>query len=145
MTMMTPSATVFRVTLLTILLLGVIGMGAELLLLGHVEDVWQWEPLVMFAVGIPVLTWHARMGSVWSRRFCVAVMAAFVASGMIGLILHYRGNVEFELEMVPALRGIDLLQKAMTGATPVLAPGAMIILGLLGLLYAFLQDSHDLH
>jgi len=144
MPMMTPSSTVFRVALLMILLLGVIGMGAELLLLGHTEDVWQWEPLVMFAVGIPVLTWHARMGNAWSRRFCVAVMAAFVASGMIGLILHYRGNVEFELEMVPALTGIDLLQEAITGATPVLAPGAMIILGFLGLLYAFLQDSHDL-
>jgi hypothetical protein len=145
MTMMTPSSTVFRVALLMILLLGVIGMGAELLLLGHTEDVWQLEPLVMFAVGIPVLTWHARMGNAWSRRSCIAVMAAFVASGMIGLILHYRGNVEFELEMVPGLTGIDLLQEAITGATPVLAPGAMIILGLLGLLYAFLQDSHDLH
>ncbi|MEE8361445.1 MAG: hypothetical protein V3R71_04775 [Gemmatimonadales bacterium] len=141
---MMPSLALLRVALLMILMLGVIGMGAELLLLGHTEDVWQWEPLAMFAVGLPVLMWHARMGTDWSRRFCLLVMAAFVVSGVIGLILHYRGNVEFELEMVPALTGIDLLQEAMTGATPVLAPGAMIMLGLLGLLYAFFRDGNDL-
>ena len=144
MTMMTPSLTALRVALLMILVFGVLGTGVELLLLGHTEDVWQWEPLVVMAVGLPVLAWHVKIGSAWSRWSSVAVMTGFVASGMIGLILHYRGNVEFELEMVPALKGADLFQKSMTGATPVLAPGAMIILGLLGLLYAFIPNHSDL-
>lgn len=142
--MMTPSLTALRVALLMILVFGVLGTGVELLLLGHTEDVWQWEPLVVMAVGLPVLAWHVKIGSAWSRWSSVAVMTGFVASGMIGLILHYRGNVEFELEMVPALKGADLFQKSMTGATPVLAPGAMIILGLLGLLYAFIPNHSDL-
>lgn len=142
--MMTPSLTALRVALLMILVFGVLGTGVELLLLGHTEDVWQWEPLVVMAVGLPVLAWHVKIGSAWSRWSSVAVMTGFVASGMIGLILHYRGNVEFELEMVPALKGADLFQKSMTGATPVLAPGAMIILGLLGLLYAFIPNHRDL-
>lgn len=142
--MMTPSLTALRVALLMILVFGVLGTGVELLLLGHTEDVWQWEPLVVMAVGLPVLAWHAKIGSARSRWSSVAVMTGFVASGMIGLILHYRGNVEFELEMVPALKGADLFQKSMTGATPVLAPGAMIILGLLGLLYAFIPNHRDL-
>jgi hypothetical protein len=144
MTMMTPSLTALRVALLMILVFGVLGTGVELLLLGHTEDVWQWGPLVVMAVGLPVLAWHVKIGSAWSRWSSVAVMTGFVASGMIGLILHYRGNVEFELEMVPALKGADLFQKSMTGATPVLAPGAMIILGLLGLLYAFIPNHRDL-
>ncbi len=144
MTIMTPSLTALRVALLMILVFGVLGTGVELLLLGHTEDVWQWEPLVVMAVGLPVLAWHVKIGSAWSRWSSVAVMTGFVASGMIGLILHYRGNVEFELEMVPALKGADLFQKSMTGATPVLAPGAMIILGLLGLLYAFIPNHRDL-
>jgi hypothetical protein len=144
MTIMTSSLTALRVALLMILVFGVLGTGVELLLLGHTEDVWQWEPLVVMAVGLPVLAWHVKIGSAWSRWSSVVVMTGFVASGMIGLILHYRGNVEFELEMVPALKGADLFQKSMTGATPVLAPGAMIILGLLGLLYAFIPNHRDL-
>jgi hypothetical protein len=35
------------------------------------------------------------------------------------------------------MKGMDLLSKAMTGAAPALAPGAMIQLGLLGLVYTF--------
>ena len=129
--------------LLLVLLLGVIGTGVELLLLGHTEDLWQWEPLVMFALGLPALLWHAAVGSAWSRRLSVALMSVFTVSGILGVILHYRGNVEFELEMVPALQGMSLFQEAMTGATPVLAPGAMIQLGLLGLLYVLVpREQH---
>ena len=97
----------------------------------------------MFAIALPVLLWHATTGSVVSRRLCVVVMTLFVASGTIGVFLHYRGNVEFELEMVPALGGLLLFQEAMTGATPVLAPGAMVQLGLLGLVYALIQKKQD--
>jgi len=135
--------TAIRLAVLWILLLGVVGTGAELLLLGHTEDAWQWQPLVMFGVGLPVLAWHAVVASTMSRRACVSVMAAFVASGLVGQILHYRGNVEFELEMVPALGGRDLFQEAMAGATPVLAPGTMSLLGLLGILYALLPITMD--
>ena len=60
-------------------------------------------------------------------------MAAFVIAGVAGVILHYRGNAEFELEMHPAVRGFDLFRDAMMGATPALAPGTMAQLGLLGL------------
>jgi len=140
---MTITYRVFRMVLLLVLLLGVIGTGVELLLLGHTEDLWQWEPLVMFGLGLPTLLWHAAVGSTWSRRLSVAVMSVFTLSGILGVILHYRGNVEFELEMVPALQGMSLFQEAMTGATPVLAPGAMIQLGLLGLLYALVpREQH---
>ena len=53
------------------------------------------------------------------------------------LALHYRGNAEFELEMMPALGGLDLFWKSMQGATPALAPGAMVQIGLVGLAYCF--------
>jgi len=140
---MTPSFRVLRAALLLILLLGVIGTGVELLLLGHTEDVWQWQPLVAFAIGLPVLLWYARTGNRLSRSLCVVLMTMFIASGLIGVFLHYRGNVEFELEMVPALGGMALFQEAMTGATPVLAPGTMIQLGLLGLLYTLIPVKQD--
>ena len=60
-----------------------------------------------------------------------------VAGGIVGLILHYRGNVEFELEMHPAASGLALFWESVRSATPALAPAAMIQLGLLGLVYAY--------
>jgi hypothetical protein len=50
----------------------------------------------------------------------------------VGLVLHYLGNVEFEKERDATLRGLPLLWASLTGATPALAPGAMILLGLIG-------------
>ena len=141
---MTHSFKLFRAALLLVLLFGIVGTGVELLLLAHTEDLWQWEPLVMLAVGLPVLLWHAAVGSIRSRRLSGAVMVLYVASGMVGTFLHYRGNVEFELEMVPALGGLSLFREAMTGATPVLAPGTLIQLGLIGLLYVLITGEQDI-
>jgi hypothetical protein len=53
-------------------------------------------------------------------------------SGLVGLFLHYRGNVEFERERDPSLHGFPLLWHAITGATPTLAPGTMVFLALIG-------------
>jgi hypothetical protein len=47
--------------------------------------------------------------------------------------LHYHGNEEFELEMYPSLSGMQLVSETLTGATPVLAPGSMALLGVVGL------------
>ena len=64
-------------------------------------------------------------------------MLGFLVSGVIGVWLHYKGNMEFEIEMVPSLAGLELFLKASHGAFPALAPGTMIQLGLLGLAYTF--------
>ena len=67
-----------------------------------------------------------------------AIMALFILSGMIGAILHFQVNMEFQLEMDPDLQGVSLYQKAILAKTPpALAPGAMIQLGLIGLAYTF--------
>jgi hypothetical protein len=71
-----------------------------------------------------------------SVRAVQLVMAMFVASGALGIYLHYRGNVEFELEMYPDRRSFELFRETMAGATPALAPGTMVLLGLIGLVYA---------
>jgi hypothetical protein len=62
-------------------------------------------------------------------------MVLCLFAGLVGLGLHYQGNVEFELEMYPSMGGVDLVWEALTGATPALAPGTMVGLGLLGLAY----------
>jgi hypothetical protein len=113
------------------------GTGAELFLLEHTESVWQLVPLAALGAGVLVgAAVVARPRAATVRAF-QAAMVLFVASGVTGLYLHYRGNVEFELEMYPALAGAELVWKALTGATPALAPGVMVQLGVLGLLACF--------
>jgi hypothetical protein len=65
-------------------------------------------------------------------------MIAFVASGLAGVYFHFQGSAEFKLEGNPSLRGWALFWEAIRGKTPpLLAPGAMIQLGLIGLAYTY--------
>ncbi len=121
--------------LLLIFVLGTVGLGAELLLLGHFEEWRQQVPLVLLAFGLILLA--ARMlyrGAIILRLFRWT-MLTFVLGGLAGLWLHLSANMEFELEMYPTLSGLDLLSKALGGAMPALAPGALVQLGLIGFLY----------
>jgi len=126
-----------RRILMGILVLGVIGTGTELLLLEHTEGFQQLVPVLVIALSLAVLVWHALAGREISLRALQWTMVVFVLSGVVGLVLHYQGNVEFELETYPSLAGMALFQKAMGGATPALAPGTMIELGLVGLAYTY--------
>ncbi len=126
-----------RVLLLALFAFGVVGSGVELLLLEHTEDAWQLSPLILMGLSLTVIVWLVLDPRRVSLRVFQAMMLLYVASGLIGLYLHYRGNVEFELEMYPGLSGMALFWEALKGATPSLAPGTMLVLGLLGLLYTF--------
>jgi hypothetical protein len=127
-----------RAILLAILLLGMLGTGAELLLIKHTEDPKQWIPLVLIASAFIILIWHAAQRRRLSLRFFQAVMIAFIAGGVAGFYFHYRGSVEFKLESKPSLKGWALFWEAMgSKAPPPLAPGVMIQLGLIGLAYAY--------
>jgi hypothetical protein len=129
-------ATLRRV-LLALVALGAAGLVAELLLLEHYESAWQFTPLVLLGAVLVAAAVVARRPSPSSVRFFQTMMALCVASGLLGVFLHYRGNVEFELEREPLLGGLRLFWEAMRGATPALAPGAMAQLGLLGLVYSY--------
>jgi hypothetical protein len=128
--------------LLLILLLGIIGTGTELLLIGHFEDRWQLAPLILFAAGIIVSIAQATRGGPALTTLLRLVMLLFIVSGGVGTMLHYTGNSEFEREMYPTIAGWELFRESMTGATPVLAPGTMTLLGLIGLVYAQASAQH---
>ena len=127
-----------RRVILIILLVGMVGIVIELLLLEHFEDTLQVVPLGLLGVGVISLLWHARSPHRTSLRAVRTIMVLFLMSGVLGVFLHYRGNVEFERERRPQAGGWTLFREAIMGATPALAPGAMIQLGLLGLLYGVL-------
>lgn len=131
-----PGARLRRI-LLALLVLGIAGLGAELALLGHTESRTQWIPLVALGVGLIATVAFVARPTRASVRALQGVMISFVAAGLAGIVLHYRGNVEFELEMYPDMAGLELFREAMTGATPALAPGALAQLGLLGLVLTY--------
>ena len=126
--------------LLATFLLSLVGTGAELLLLEHTQDWWQLIPIVLFCVGLISLVWLEVSKSRVSQRFFRGVMLFFIASGVLGFMLHYNGNMEFELEMYPSMKGAELVWETLKGATPVLAPGTMIVTGLLGWAYTLLKS-----
>jgi disulfide bond formation protein DsbB len=101
--------------------------------LGHTEETQQWIPLLTLGLGlVACIALAARPSPVTVKTFRV-VMVLFVVAAMAGLYFHYSGNAEFELEMYPSMRGMELFRESMTGATPSLAPGMLAQLGLLGL------------
>lgn len=133
----TDASTHIRTFLLAVLAVGVIGMGTELLLIDHAETLQQQIPLVLLAIGAVTLAWHAVAPRPATVRALQVAMTLFVVSGLVGVWLHFQGNVEFELEMYPSMQGIELVRKTLTGATPVLAPGSMALLGLIGLTHSY--------
>jgi hypothetical protein len=68
-------------------------------------------------------------------------MLAFVATGAIGTWLHFRVNEQYARESFPGISGWELYREAAYGATPMLAPGTMLQLGLVGLLFTFRHPS----
>lgn len=123
------------------LVIGVLGTSGELILLRHIDKPAQWIPLVFLAASMPVLIWHAVAPSAASVRVLQGLMLAFIALGVVGVGLHYDGNVEFEHELHPDERGWEFVRKTIAGATPVLAPGSMVLLGLVGLAHAYRHPS----
>jgi hypothetical protein len=127
-----------RRILLAILALGMAGSLTELILLKHTEDLFQWVPLVLLGAGGAVLAWHSASGGAASLRLMRWVMGGFVAAGIAGVYFHFQGSAEFKLESQPTLAGMALFWQAIRAKTPpLLAPGAMVQLGLLGLAYTY--------
>ncbi len=112
-----------------------VGMSLELVLLEHYDDFWQWTPFALFGTSTFALLWYGFSRHALAIRVFRTVMAAFIAGGALGVYLHYDSNAMFEREMSPEVLGWALFKEAIFGATPALAPGVMVQLGLLGLAF----------
>ena len=127
-----------RPLLLALLVFGLAGTGTELLLLGHYDGAAQLIPLVLTVLALAAIAAHVFTRSAGSLRALRLVMASLVVAGLVGVVLHFRGNLEFQLDMDPAASSWELFKKVVRAkAPPALAPGAMVQLGLLGLIYTY--------
>lgn len=131
------SCSVMRRMLLAVFLFGSLSAGVELLSLGHTESLWQWVPLLLIMISLVALILHAAVRRVASVRIFQVIMLLFIISSFVGIWQHYQAKTGFKLETNPALSSMALFWQAITSATvpPVLAPGMMMQLGLLGLAY----------
>lgn len=112
-----------------------LGAGLELILLDHIEDIWQWIPLIVMGISFPlILSIHFEWIAGLEKIFGI-LMYISAASAALGLFFHLKANFEFEQEMYPALGKLELFLKSLKGATPSLAPGTMLAIGMIGILY----------
>jgi len=134
-----------RRLMIGLLCFGLTGTTLELWLIGHHEDVWQWIPLAVMTASAVSAGWVV---SAWSRPSIVTfrlMMAALMVTGLVGAVLHYRANMEFQLEMDPSLSGLALMAEVLHAkAPPALAPGNMVLLALVGLVAVWRSESFDM-
>jgi len=137
------ASTALRRWLLGSWLCGTLGVGVELWLMGHVEGFWQLFPLCLVGAGWVALPFLLASRRPLPVRLFRGLMIVFLVTGPIGMVQHYRAKSEFQREVDPSLAGWELFHKCMTGHSlpPVLAAGAMTLLGLVGWAWA---SSHTL-
>src|SRR5689334_23106842 len=127
-----------RRLILALLSIGLVGTGVELIALAHYEDQWQLVPLFVISIALIAVVMQAFTGSAVTVGLLRTVALVMIATGAAGVILHYRGNLEFQLETNPDLSGMALFKRIVSAkAPPALAPGVMAQLGLLALIYCF--------
>ena len=131
---------VIRRVILGVLVLGMTGLLTELALLAHYADFKQQIPLLLMAAGLAAIIIDLAVSRTWSGRFVQLTMVLFITAGFLGMYFHYQGSREFQIEMDPAMSGMNLMWHVLQAKSPpTLSPGTMVQMGILGLGYAYLR------
>ena len=131
-----------RRVILGVLVLGMTGLLAELALLAHYADFKQQIPLLLMAAGLAAIIIDLAVSRTWSGRFVQLTMVLFITAGFLGMYFHYQGSREFQIEMDPAMSGMNLMWHVLQAKSPpTLSPGTMVQMGILGLGYVYLRRT----
>jgi hypothetical protein len=123
---------------LGVLVLGLAGTMTELVLLEHYEQVLQFVPLLLIVAAVAAIAWQLMRNDATSLRALEIIMVLFALAGFAGVAAHFRGSAEFQLDLNPSMSAWELVEKVMRAkAPPLLAPGMMLQMGLLGLAYVY--------
>ncbi len=104
---------------------------AELVLAEHYGDWKQWMPFALCALGLAAVGWvwrRPRRGSVNALR---GTMLTVAVGSAVGVFLHLRANYLFERDIRPAASAGQVLWEALFGASPLLAPGILVLAAVL--------------
>lgn len=127
-----------RRLILALLTFGLSATLFDLFGLAHYKESWQIVPIGFIIFTLVIVLWHIATGSTASLQTMKMLMPVLILVGLTGVFLHLKGSMAFQLEANPDLAGWPLLQKLLRAkAPPALAPGIMVQLGLLGLIYGY--------
>lgn len=98
-----------------LLLFATLGTGIELIFLEHFEDPWQWAPIALLGVGLVLGAAVVLRPSRPTVRALQLLMISYVLSAGVGLYLHLKANVEFELELRPTMANTELIIETLKG------------------------------
>lgn len=118
------------------------GLALELWLIEHYEDVLQFIPLLCVALASVLLIADRYSNAIWIRSAFKALIVINAICAVIGVYLHLKANFEFEKEIYVNETTLNLLINSFSGALPVFAPGSLLILSLLGMLYLQLTSKN---
>src|SRR5262245_19916729 len=127
-----------RRLILALLTFGLTATVVDLFGLSHYEETLQILPIAFIFLCLLVVIWHVISGSTASLQSLKILMPLMILVGLIGVVLHMRGSLAFQLEANPDLGRWELIKKILHAkAPPALAPGIMVQLGLLGSIYGY--------
>jgi hypothetical protein len=108
------------------------GLVAELLLTGHTESAVQWVPIGLGVLNLGGAAAFSLRPTAAVGRGLAGLGLLSAAGGLFGVWEHAEHNYAFAAEIDASATAGALLVEAATGASPLLAPGALLVLGLLG-------------
>jgi hypothetical protein len=114
-----------------------LGLLAELGLLGHFKSPTQVIPVALLGLTLVSSLAAYRAQSVTTLRVFQVVMVLVILGGAFGVWEHLEGNLAFSLELHPQMGFLERAWDVLKGATPTLASGTLVQMGLLGLVYTF--------
>jgi hypothetical protein len=118
------------------LLLAILALATtlvELWLVEHTKEPLQFLPIVLCVAGIAALLaalFRPRKITLMALR---ATMLIVGLGGVLGVGIHLLRNFSFEQEVRPNAQALDLFMRAIKGAAPLLAPGALVFAALLAI------------
>jgi hypothetical protein len=132
---MSPAEILLRLRRFLLVLSVLLFCGAliELWLVNHTEDIIQWLPFVLCAVGSLAALWvlfRPGRASVRVLRVCMVVVAL---GSLFGIYEHVEGNIGFAREIKPNSPTFQLVMSGLGGGNPLLAPGILALAATLAL------------
>lgn len=110
-----------------------LGTLVELVLVSHYEESLQWIPFIMSVLGLGVVLAARYTAGGTGLRLLRWVMAGVILTSLLGMALHFYSNYSFVREINPSYSVGQALWPALKGSHPLLAPGILLLAGVLGI------------
>lgn len=108
-----------------------LGTPVELLLVEHTEEFLQWIPFILSGIGLVALGWAWRFPGHTSLRTLRWTMLPIALGSLYGVYEHFIANYAFSAEIHPAYSMMENIWEALKGASPMMAPGILLLAALL--------------